>query len=280
MGRVAIVTDSTADLPADLVASHGITVVPLSVSFGDTSFQDGVELSSGDFLIRLRSSFALPTTAQPPAGRFEEVYRALAAEHDAVVSVHISGKLSGTASSAQMAAEAVAGTIPVHVVDSFNASLALGFQALSAAELAATGLPAGEIAERLRANVGAYELAFFPETLEYLQRGGRVGKAQAVLGSVLSLKPILRVEEGAVVPHERTRTRSRAVSGLLEFARGIDQPIRIGILHTGDESEATSLAALVQPLTPEIPVTVALLGPVLLTHLGPGAMGIAIHAER
>ena len=280
MGRVAIVTDSTADLPPDLLARHGITVVPLSVSFGETSFEDGVELSSGEFLARLRSAVDLPTTAQPSAGRFEAEYLRLAADHDAIVSVHISTKLSGTAGSAHIAAGVVASAIPVHVVDSFNASLALGFQAVAAAELAATGMPAAEIAERLRANVGAYELAFFPETLEFLQRGGRVGKAQALVGSVLSLKPILRVDEGAIVPHERTRTRSRAVSGLLEFARGIEHPIRIGILHTGDEAEANALAALVQPLTPGTPVTVAMLGSVLLTHLGPGAMGIAIHAER
>ncbi len=280
MGRVAIVTDSAADLPPELVARHEITIVPLHVSFADMSFEDGVGITSGDFLALLRSSPHLPTTTQPSAELFDAEYRRLALDHDAVISIHISSKLSGTVESAQTAAAAVAETIPVFVVDSFNASLALGFQAVLAAELAAAGFPAVTIAERLRGDVGAYELAFFPETLEFLRRGGRVKKAQALVGSALSLKPILRIEEGQIVPHERARTRPRAVSGLFEFAQSIEGPIRIGILHTGDEAEARALLALVQPLTPDTPVTVAHLGSVLLTHLGPGAMGIAVHAER
>jgi len=280
MGRVAIVTDSTADLPADLRARHEITVVPLSVSFGDESFDDGVDITSEQFLARLRSSPDLPTTAQPAAGRFEEVYRRLAESHDAVVSVHISSRISGTVGSASVAAQAVAETIPVHVVDSLSASLALGFQAILAADLAAEGVGGAAIAERLRGDVGSYEVAFFPETLEFLRRGGRVGRAKAVLGSVLSLKPILRFDEGLVVPYERTRTRGRAVTGLVEFVQHIEHVTRIGVLHSGDLAEARGVAATLQPLTPETDVTLAFLGSVLLTHLGPGAMGVAVRAEH
>ncbi len=280
MGRVAIVTDSTADLPSALCDRHAITVVPLNVSFGDESFDDGIDITSEQFLARLRTSPDLPTTAQPAAGRFEDVYRHLAESHDAIVSVHISSRISGTVGSATVAAQAVAATIPVHVVDSLSASLALGFQAIFAAELAADGVGATLIAERLRGDVGSYEVAFFPETLEFLRRGGRVGRAKAVLGSVLSLKPILRFDEGLVVPYERTRTRGRAVNGLVEFVRNIEHVTRIGVLHSGDIDEARAVATTLQPLTPETDVTIAFLGSVLLTHLGPGAMGVTVRAER
>jgi len=280
MGRIAIVTDSTADLPPELIQRHGITVVPLTVLFGDQEYRDGVDITSDEFLARLRTASALPTTAQPSAGLFEETYRRLAPDHDAILSVHISGRLSGTLGSAQIAAEAVTEAIPVHVVDSLNASLALGFQALRAAELAGAGVSAPVIAERLRAEVTANELVFFPETLTYLQRGGRIGKAQALLGSVLSLKPLLRVDEGQIVPYERTRTRARALTGLADFARGIDHPARLGILHCNDPDDAAALAAEIQPLTPDAEVIVSRMGSVILTHLGPGAMGVAVYAER
>ncbi len=280
MGQVAIVTDSTADLPVALLAQHHITVVPLSVVFGDTSYDEGVDLSSDRFLELLQSSPTLPTTAHPSATRFEEVYRSLAESHDEIVSIHISNRLSGTMGSAEVAAAAVAETIPVYAVDSLSSSLALGFQAILAAELAQSGLPAAKIAERLRADTGSYEAVFFPETLEYLQRGGRVGKAQALLGSVLSLKPILRMDEGLIVPHERTRTRSRAMNGLLEFVQHIEHVTRVGVMHSGDLEGAQALATRLQPQTPDTDVTITQFGCVLLTHLGPGAMGVAVRADR
>lgn len=280
MGQVAIVTDSTADLPAALLAQHDISVVPLSVVFGDDMYDEGVDITSERFLELLQSAPNLPTTAHPPAARFEDLYRSLAESHDEIVSVHISSRLSGTMESAELAAAAVADAIPVHVIDSLSSSLALGFQTILAAELAAGGMSAAKIAERLRADTGSYEAVFFPETLEYLQRGGRVGKAQALLGSVLSLKPILRIDEGLIVPHERTRTRSRAMNGLLDFVKDIDHVTRIGVMHSGDLAGAQALAARLQPLTPETEVMITLFGCVLLTHLGPGAMGVAVRADR
>ena len=280
MGQVAIVTDSTADLPAALLTQHGISVVPLSVAFGDETYDEGVDISSQRFLELLQSAPTMPTTAHPPAARFEELYRSLAESQDEIVSIHISGRLSGTVGSAEVAAAAVADVIPVHVVDSLSSSLALGFQTILAADLADGGMPSAKIAERLRADSGSYEAVFFPETLEYLQRGGRVGKAQALVGSVLSLKPILRIDEGLIVPHERTRTRSRAMNGLLEFVQDIDHVTRIGVMHSGDLAGAQALAARLQPLTPDTEVMITLFGCVLLTHLGPGAMGVAVRADR
>jgi DegV family protein with EDD domain len=276
MSRIAIVTDSTSDLPPDLVARHGITVVPLNVHFGDEIFRDGVDLSSDAFLRRLASSAELPTTSQPAAGVFEAAFRRLAADHDAIVAVLISSKLSGTIDSATIAKEAVADLIPVEIVDSLSASLSLGFQVIHATELAASGLEAPEIAARLRAETDRYHVVFFADTLEYLRRGGRIGKAQALLGSLLSIKPLLLVAEGQVVPLERARTRTRAVSGLVEFAKGFPKSHRLGVLHSTTSEDAEALVMQLEPFAPVSEIVVARFGPVILTHLGPGAMGVVI----
>jgi DegV family protein with EDD domain len=276
MSRVAIVTDSTCDLPADLVGRLGVTVVPLNVHFGDEVFRDGVDLTADAFLDRLGRAGDLPTTSQPAAGVFEAAFRRLATEHDAIVVAVISAQLSGTIGSAAVARDAIGDLLPVEIVDSQSTSLGLGFQVLRAAELAAAGLDATAIATRLRAEVRRYHIAFFADTLEYLRRGGRIGKAQSLLGSMLSLKPILLIDEGRVVPLERTRTRSRAIRGLVDFARTLPRPVRIGAIHSTSPEEAAALARELAALTPGQEVVVARFGPVILTHLGPGAMGVVV----
>jgi DegV family protein with EDD domain len=276
MSRVAIVTDSTSDLPADLVVRHGITVVPLNVHFDDEVFRDGVDLTTDDFLARLARSPTLPTTSQPAAGVFEAAFRRLAADHDAIVAVVISSKLSGTIGSATVARDAVRDLIPVEVVDSLGASLCLGFQVLHAAELAAGGLDAATIAARLRTETQRQRVVFFADTLEYLRRGGRIGKAKALVGSLLSLKPLLIIDEGQVVPLERARTRSHAVRGLIDFARGFSNPARLGVLHSTTPEEAAALAKQLATLNPVHEIVTGRFGPVILTHLGPGSMGVVI----
>ncbi len=279
MGRVAIVTDSTADLPPSLRDQHHVTVVPLNVHFGDDVYRDQVDITTDAFMERLQRSPALPTTSQPASGLFEETFRRLAADHDAIVAVLISGKLSGTVMSASIARDAVADLVRVEVVDSRNASLGLGFQVLRAAELAADGMTATDIAARLEAETGAYHLVFFVDTLEYLQRGGRIGKAAAMVGSMLNLKPLLRVDEGQIVPFERTRTRGRARRGLIEFARGLPRTERLAVVHSTTPDEAEQLAAELSAtaLLPRDRVVVAQFGPVIGTHVGPGAMGVGIY---
>ncbi len=279
MGRVAIVTDSTADLPPSLRDQHHVTVVPLNVHFGDDVYRDQVDITTDAFMERLQRSPALPTTSQPASGLFEETFRRLAADHDAIVAVLISGKLSGTVMSATIARDAVADLVRVEVVDSRNASLGLGFQVLRAAELAADGMTATDIAVRLEAETGAYHLVFFVDTLEYLQRGGRIGKAAAMVGSMLNLKPLLRVDEGQIVPFERTRTRGRARRGLIEFARGLPRTERLAVVHSTTPDEAEQLAAELSAtaLLPRDRVVVAQFGPVIGTHVGPGAMGVGIY---
>ncbi len=279
MGRVAIVTDSTADLPPSLRDQHHVTVVPLNVHFGNEVYRDQVDITTDAFMERLQRSPVLPTTSQPASGLFEETFRGLAADHDGVVAVLISGKLSGTVMSATIARDAVSDLVPVEVVDSRNASLGLGFQVLRAAELAAEGMSAPDIAARLQSETAAYHLVFFVDTLEYLQRGGRIGKAAAMVGSMLNLKPLLRVDEGQIVPFERTRTRGRARRGLIEFARSLPRTERMAVVHSTTAAEAEQLAAELSAtaLLPRDRMVVAQFGPVIGTHVGPGAMGVGVY---
>ena len=276
MARVAIVTDSTADLTPDQLATHGITMVPLNVHFGDETFQDQVEISTDQFMDRLASASTLPTTSQPSAGQFEQAFRDLANDHDAIVAVLLSSKLSGTVQSATIAAEAVTETIPVVVVDSLNASLGLGFQAMRAAALRDEGHETTTIGDRLREEVTSYHLLFFVETLEHLRRGGRIGKAATMVGSLLQLRPLLRVDEGLVVPFERTRTRGKALNALVDFAKGLNGVDVAAALYNTTPDDAATLAGQIQALVPEHEVLVAQFSPVLGTHVGPGAVGLAV----
>ena len=276
--RVAILTDSTADLPPALQAQHGITVVPLNVHFGTEVLLDQVEIGTDEFMARLGRAPKMPTTSQPAVGVFEAAFRRLAPDHDAIVAVLISSKLSGTLQSATLAADLVRDTIPVEIVDSLNGSMGLGFQVLRAADLAAQGVVASEIARRLRSETEAYHTVFFVDTLEFLQRGGRIGRASALLGGLLNLKPLLRVDEGQVVPFERTRTRARAIQGLVDFVQGLPNVGRISALYATSAADGADLAGRLAVATgvPTDAVVVAQLGPVIGVHIGPGAMGVAV----
>ena len=276
MARVAIVTDSTADLAPEVCARLGIAVVPLNVHFGEEVFRDQLDLTSDQFMERLRRTPDLPTTSQPSPGRFEQTFRELAADHDEIVAVLLSSKLSGTVQSALLARDAVADVIRVEVVDSLNASVGLGFQVLRAADLAAAGSDAAAIAARLATETGAYHLVFFVDTLEFLQRGGRIGRAAALVGSILSLKPTLRVDEGLIVPFERTRSRAKAIKGLATFAKGLPRVERLAVLHSTTPEDAAALADECVSLLPRSEIAVAKFSPVIGTHVGPGAMGVAV----
>lgn len=276
MGRVAIVTDSTSDLPPARLAEAGITVVPLNVHFGTEVYRDQVDLSADDFYARLTRSPKLPTTSQPSPGLFEETFRRLAADHDGVVAILLASKLSGTVASATVARQALADVVPIEIVDSLNVSLGLGFQALRAADLAATGSDAPGVARRLRAATDRVHFLFFADTLEYLQRGGRIGKAASLVGSLIQLKPLLRLEEGQVIPYERTRTRARAVQGLVDFVQSLPHVERLGVLHSTTPADAERMADRLGEVIPRDRIVVARFGPVVGTHLGPGGLGVAV----
>ncbi len=274
--RIAIVTDSTADLPPEVTERYGIHVVPLLVQIGAETYRDRVDLSVDEFLQRLTTSAVTPTTSQAPPAVFEQLFRELAPSHDAILCVVISSKLSGTLQSARIAAQAVKDIIRVEVVDSLNSTLAQGLQVLRARELADRGLPLDEIVRILRAETNSYHLVFFAETLEYLHRGGRIGKAATLVGSLLQLKPLLRVEEGVVIPFERTRTRRKALAGLAAFASGFATIENAAALHIDTPDDARALIDTIRPRAARIDIPVGRIGPILAAHIGPGAVGIVI----
>ncbi len=281
MAGIRIVTDSTADIPDDLRLAAGIEVVPLSVIFGEESLLDKVQIGPEEFVRRLKTSGkVLPTTAQPSIGLFEAAYRRLADEGaETIVSIHISERLSGTAGAARLAAAEVADRVKVEVIDSRSTTLGLGFLALEAARIAARGGDLAEVVATVQRMIPNMHIIFFPDTLEYLQKGGRIGRAAAITGSILSLKPLMRLDEGAVVPHERTRTRSKAIDGLVKFARDFPHIRQVGALQIGDADVETLLERL-GTVYPREQIVVTEASPVIAVHLGPGSLGVVIDANE
>lgn len=273
--RVAIVTDSTADLPAALRRRAGIDVVPVDVLVDGRRLRDGDEIDAASFAGRSRTTAA---TAAPPPERFAAAFRDLGQTHAAVVAVVVSSRLGRVYDAARSAAESVADEVPVVVVDSRSASMGVGFQALRAAQLADAGADAEEIAAIVRAEEMRFPVAFFVDTLEYLQHGGRIGRAAALIGDVLRLKPLLRIDEGQVVPLERTRTRARAIDGLVDFVRGLGAVEQVAALYATDPADGEALARRLRDECglPADRVFATRIGPAVAVHIGPGAMGVAV----
>ncbi|MBM2811529.1 MAG: degV family protein [Chloroflexi bacterium] len=273
MPEVAIVTDSTADFVGPSPASLGITVVPLTVNWGRDVLRDGVDISPEEFYLRLRTDLDIPKTAAPPLGIFEEVYRGLLAKHDAVISVHISSKLSGTQSVAATAARAVdAGRI--HIVDSLHTSVTLGWLAQRAAEMAHAGETADATLWVIQSMIPRLRIVVTLDTLEYLRRGGRIGRAQAFLGGLLNVKPVLHVEGGEVHPLERVRTRAASLRRVAEIARGLGPLECLAVVHGDCENDARELRHQVAAPEDSSSVPITELGSVLATHTGPGVIGV------
>jgi DegV family protein with EDD domain len=251
-------------------------VVPLNIRFGSESFQDGVDLSPTDFMSRMEQATSLPTTSQPTVGAFEQVFRSLSTQHDGIVCITVSSRLSGTWQSATLAAEAVHETIPVTVIDSQTVSVALGNQAITAASMATADEPVDDIVETITAEADRYHTVFFVDGLEHLRRGGRIGKAAQLLGSVLQLRPLLRVEEGQIVPFERTRTRLKAIAALEDFATEAGAIDQASIIYTSMPEDAAALASRISASTGVSSVPQVQVGPVISAHVGPGMLGISL----
>jgi DegV family protein with EDD domain len=273
---VAIVTDSTADLPPQLAASRSITVVPLTLNFEGKTLLDGVDIQPDEFYRRLPSAATHPTTSQPSPGRFAQTYSALLADHEAIVSIHISEKLSGTYASALQAAEMTDPT-RVRVVDSEVVSMSLGLLALTASSLASNGADAEAIEAKMldmRPHVQTY---FSVATLEFLRRGGRIGRANALLGSVLQVKPVLCIRDGLVTPLERVRTFERALNRIVELTREVDRGHGVCVIvgHADAESDAERIARELDPIAETLMIQP--LGPVVGAHAGPGVVGVGCY---
>jgi fatty acid kinase fatty acid binding subunit len=273
---VAIVTDSTADLPSSLTKTRSITVVPLTLNFEGRSLLDGVDIRPSEFYRKLPNATTHPTTSQPSAGRFAEAYAQLLNDHADVVSIHISEKLSGTYASAVQGAEM---TDPkrVHVIDSQLVSMSLGLITLAASEMAAHGVAATAIAERITAMRESVQTYFSVATLEFLRRGGRIGRASALLGSVLQVKPVLCIRDGLVTPLERVRTFDRALNRIMELTREVDRGKGLCVIvgHADAESDAERVARSLEPITDTLMIQP--LGPVVGAHAGPGVVGVGCY---
>ena len=271
---IRIVTDSSCDLPSDEIARHRVTIVPLTIRFGDEEFVDGVDLSVEEFWQRLEHTGVLPETATPSVGRFHEAFRTLISEGaDGIVVVCISAEMSGTAGAARVAAEHTAAGIPIRVVDSRSVSLALGLSASAAAERAATTGSIEAVVEATEDAAARTELFAVLDTLDHLHRGGRIGGAAAFVGELMRVKPLISIDDGRVAAAGRTRTRKRAVAAIVEHvAERAGDIERIGIIHSGHD-DLEQITAAIDDLVDTTPL-VARLGPVVGTHAGPGALGV------
>jgi DegV family protein with EDD domain len=273
MGNVRIVTDSACDIPRDVLDRYGVEVVPLTIRFGDEEFTDGVDLDATEFWKRCSASKALPETAAPSPGAFTVAYTRLRDQGaDGVVAVTLSAELSATYQSAVVAAESMSG-FDVRVVDSRTVTAAQGLVALDAAELAATGAPVAAVEERMRSRVPVTGLAGTLDTLDHLVRGGRVSSAKAMVGSLLSVKPLLTVRDGKVEDGGRQRTRSRALEQVAQRAEAAG-PFDWIAVGGGDADDLDVVVERLNGVDTVHPMIVTEIGPVVGTHGGPGVVGV------
>ncbi|MDQ6934560.1 MAG: DegV family protein [Actinomycetota bacterium] len=274
--RVAVVTDSTASLPTALVAERGITVVPLQVVIGGTSYE---EVTPAELAAALKEWTPL-STSRPSPESVLAVYQRLAADADEIVSVHLSSELSGTFESVQLAARQ--SPVPVVTVDSRQVGMGTGFAVLTAAEAAAAGASAAEAGEAARRRVIGTTSLFYVDTLEHLRRGGRVGTAAALVGSALSVKPILSVQDGRITPYERVRTSAKALARLAELAvqAAGEGPVDVAVAHLASPERAGQLAErLGADLADRLQgreLVVGEIGAVLGAHVGPGMVAVTV----
>jgi DegV family protein with EDD domain len=283
--KIRIVTDSTSDLQASLASEHGIEIVPLKVMFGEETYRDGIDLNINEFYDKLQHSGVFPSTSQPSPAEFEEVYQRLLSDPDVhIISIHVSSKLSGTLQSAEIALTLLSDEQAkrITIIDSKNACYGLAIFAMEMAKKAADGGSIEEcldLFQRLRSSMRLY---FLVDTLEYLQRGGRIGKASAMIGSLLNIKPILTIDEdGAVAPVDKVRGQKQAIKKIIEMCKQqmADRSVHVTLLH----SQALSL---IEQIGQDLPaqfqvksINYASIGPVIGTHVGPGALAVIMYDE-
>jgi DegV family protein with EDD domain len=275
--RVAVITDSTASLPLDVLERFGIIVVPLSVVIGGQVFDDGSEATASDVAIALRSWTPVSTSRPSPAALLAAYEKAQADGAEAVVSIHLSAAMSGTFDSAVLAAKSA--PLPVQAVDSRSLGMALGYSVVSAAAVAAEGADLDAVVDAAVRRARATSSLFYVDTLEYLRRGGRIGAAQALIGSALAVKPLLHVKDGKIAPLEKVRTSSRALSRLEDLAveRAGAGPVDAAVHHLASSVRAEQLAAGLRARLPHLEeLSVSEVGAVVGAHVGPGMVAVVV----
>jgi DegV family protein with EDD domain len=275
---VRIVTDSTVDIPTEQAEAAGITVVPLTVFFGDDAYLDGIELDNPLFYEKLQANKVLPTTSQPSPAKFHEAYtRVIEEGADGILSIHLSSHLSGTYQSAHTASESLPEDlkkVPIEVIDSLTISAGMSRAVFLAAREAREGLALEEIKAHVLDELARTTILAVLDTLEYVRRSGRIGGASAMLGNMLSVKPIISLKEGAVVPVERPRTRSKAFARIAQLITDMGPIEAISIAESNEELGQQLAEALKETYTGEIPRYK--LGAALGTHTGPGTVAVAV----
>jgi len=272
---VGIVTDSTADLPQAVAERYAVGVVPLVVNWDNETFRDKVDLSTADFYRRLRGSKSLPKTGAPSLAAFETAFREQLAQHDSVVCINLASKLSATYDVARRAADTV-DPQRIGVVDSGSVSIGITFLVELAGRMAAEGRDLSEIVAQLEAVRGRLRIYAVVETLEFLQRGGRIGRASAFLGGLLNVKPIISVRDGEVSPVERVRTMNAAMRRLVELVVALGQIERVGVIDGDAAANAADVDKQLRAHYPDLTIDRGELGPVVGTHGGPGLVGVGV----
>ena len=277
---VKVVTDSVADLPPQVVEELGITVIPLNVRFGEEVYRDGIDLTSEQFYDRLVHSKILPVTSVPTPATFAEAYDKLAEETDEILAIELSAKLSGTYEVALQSIGLMKRKCRVEVIDSRWAVMAQGFLVIAAVRAAQAGASLDEVVDVVRRNISRVDMRAAFDTLEYLKRGGRIGRAQALLGSMLKVNPIITLKDGVVEPAGRTRSRSKAIDHLYEFATGYSHIEEMAVEDAACPADAELLVERLSSKFPKERIYRSKTTPVIGTHTGPGLLLLAVMGDR
>ena len=272
--KLAIVTDSVSDISPKIAKELKITVVPLTVIFGTDQFLDGVELSNSEFFQKLETDPNHPSTSQPSPEAFVKTYEKLLKEGFEILSVHVSAKLSGTINSAEQAIKSL-DTNKIKIVDTGTASMAQGLVAMSAARAVKNEKSLDELADMAETTAKKTNVYVAMDTMEFLKRGGRIGKARAMLGSILNIKPIITTDNGEIVPHSRARTIKKAISSMINDMGDKNQIVEVAVLHSTTPDLAKDVLTQIDAQNLNNPGTITEIGPVVGTHAGPGCLAIA-----
>jgi len=277
---VKIVTDSSADLPAELVQELGITVVPLYVRFGEDIYREQVDISLDEFYQRLEHGSVHPVTIQPSPQDFVNAYQKLSQEAEGIISIHLPSKLSGTYNSALQGKEMMETGCPIEVIDSQLITVGLGMICMAAAKMIEAGESLTSVAEEVKQMIPNTHLLCLLDTLKYLALGGRIGKAKALLGSVLNVKPLITLKDGEVVPAGQVRSRSKGIERLFSFVESASDIDDLAVAYSTTPDEAHTLAERLGSIFTKEAVKVVRLGTTLGVHMGPGSLAIGFREKK
>jgi DegV family protein with EDD domain len=276
---IKIVTDSTADLPDNIIKELDIAVVPEYLRFGDQVYRDRIDINEDEFYERLINGPIHPNTAQPTPQDFANIYGTLCQEADSIISIHLSSKLSGTFNSAEQGRKMINTQCQIELIDSQTVSIALGLIVIQAAKMAKSGMSLKQIVDELGQIIPNVRILMLLDTLEYLAKGGRIGKAKALLGSLLKVKPLLTVRDGELVPSAQVRNRSKGTDLLVDFVKNAGEIQDLAVLYNTTPDEARVLVERASSLFPKDRIILARVGPALGVHGGPGVLAIAVRQK-